>query len=77
MVTYRPVKMRHPIAGFSYGIMGEECGEDGTVTGYVMMPDISCDYFYVSRLAVESNVKQWSAEQLFECICASENCFEI
>lgn len=57
--------------------MSKQYGEDGSVTNCIMMPDISCDYFYVSRLAVESNVKKWNAEQLLEFICTSRDRFEI
>ena len=68
MIQYRPIRMIHPIAGYSYGIVGEEYGKDGISRRSVMIPDVSCDYMFVSRLAVKCTVGQLDPEQILDVI---------
>ena len=68
MIQYRPVKMRHPVAGYSYGIAGQEYNEAGEVIRNVLVPDISCDHLFVSRLAVKCTVGQLDPEQLLDVV---------
>ena len=64
---YRPIKLCHPIAGFCYGIKGEWTDRDGR-TGCMLLPDISCDYFLVSRLAARCTAGQLDPEQLLSLL---------
>lgn len=67
-VQYRPIKLYHPVAGFSYGIKGEWTDEHGEKIGTLVMPDISCDYMFVSRLAAKCTVAQLDSDQLLELL---------
>lgn len=69
MIRYRPVKMLHPVAGCSYGIIGETRDENGRIVGNVIVPDISCDYLFVSRLAVKCTVDQLDPNRLLDVLC--------
>ena len=68
MMQYRAIKMFHPIAGHSYGIIGEEYTEDGGLKRNIIIPDVSCDYIFVSRLAVKCTAGQLEPEQLLDVI---------
>jgi len=65
---YHPVKLPHPIAGTAYGIRGDWTDPQGRPAGGFLVPDISCDYFLVSRLAVNCTVKQLDPEQLLRLL---------
>lgn len=65
---YQAVKLSHPITGVAYGIRGICTGENGRPAGYLFIPDISCDYFLVSRLAANCTVKQLDLDQLMNLL---------
>ena len=67
-IRYRPIKLYHPVAGFSYGITGEWLDENGQKVGSLLLLDISCDYLFVSRLASKCTAKQLDPEQLLELL---------
>lgn len=67
-IRYRPVRLHHPVAGFSYGIAGEWLDENGQKVGSLLLPDVSCDYLFVSRLAVKCTVRQLDPDQLLELL---------
>lgn len=68
MTRFRPVRMRHPAAGWTYGIIGKEYDDRGTAVQHVIVPDISCDYLFVSRLAASCTAGQLALEQLLDVI---------
>lgn len=65
-VRYRPVRLYHPVAGFSYGLAGEWLDENRKKVGCLLLPDISCDYIFVSRLATKCTAQQLDPDQLLE-----------
>ena len=65
-VRYRPVRLYHPVAGFSYGLAGEWLDENRKKVGSLLLPDISCDYLFVSRLATKCTAQQLDPDQLLE-----------
>lgn len=65
-VRYRPVRLYHPVAGFSYGLAGEWLDENRKKVGSLLLPDISCDYIFVSRLATKCTAQQLDPDQLLE-----------
>lgn len=65
-VRYRPVRLYHPVAGFFYGLAGEWLDENRKKVGSLLLPDISCDYIFVSRLAVKCTAQQLDPDQLLE-----------
>ena len=65
-IRYRPIKLHHPVAGFSYGLAGEWLDENRKKVGSLLLPDISCDYLFVSRLAVKCTAQQLDPDQLLE-----------
>jgi len=65
-VRYRPVRLYHPVAGFSYGLAGEWLDENKKKVGSLLLPDISCDYIFVSRLATKCTMEQLNPEQLLK-----------
>ena len=67
-IRYRPIKLHHPMAGFSYGIEGEWTDEDGQKVGSLVLPDVSCDYIFVSRLAAKCTATQLNPDQLLELL---------
>ena len=67
-IRYRPIKLHHPVAGFSYGIEGEWTGENGKKIGSLLLPDVSCDYLFVSRLATKCTAQQLNPDQLLELL---------
>ena len=67
-IQYRPIKLHHLVAGFSYGIEGEWTDENGQKVGSLLLPDVSCDYLFVSRLASKCTAKQLDPEQLLELL---------
>lgn len=68
MMRYRPVKMRHPVTGWIYGIVGEEHDESGNLLRHAIIPDISCDYKFVSSIAVKCMAGQLDLEQLLDVV---------
>lgn len=68
MTRYRPVRTRHPAAGWTYGIIGEVYDEHGILVQHAMIPDISCDYLFVSRLAAKCTAGQLNLEQLLDVV---------
>lgn len=67
-IRYEPVKLYHPVAGFAYGIEGTWTDENGQKVGSLLLPDVSCDYLFVSRLAAKCTVQQLDPEQLLEVL---------
>ena len=67
-IRYRPIKLHHLVAGFSYGIEGEWTDENGQKVGSLLLPDVSCDYLFVSRLAAKCTAQQLDPEQLLEVL---------
>ena len=65
---YRPIKLYHPVAGFSYGIEGEWRDENGKTVGSLLLPDVTCDYIFVSRLAAKCTAQQLAPEQLLDVL---------
>ena len=65
---YKPIKLSHLVAGFSYGIEGEWTDEDGQKVGSLVLPDVSCDYIFVSRLAAKCTAAQLNPDQLLELL---------
>ena len=65
---YKPIKLYHPVAGFSYGITGEWVDDQGQKVGSLLLPDVSCDYIFVSRLAVKGTAAQLKPDQLLELL---------
>ena len=67
MIRYRPIKLSHPIAGYTYGIIGEEGGgTQWTITA--IMPDISCDWLFTQRLADKCTRGQLSPLHLLDVV---------
>ena len=67
-IQYRPIKLHHLVAGFSYGIEGEWTDENGQKVGSLLLPDVSCDYLFVSRLAAKCTAQQLDPDQLLELL---------
>ena len=67
-IQYRPIKLHHLVAGFSYGIKGEWTDENGQKVGSLLLPDVSCDYLFVSRLAARCTAQQLDPDQLLELL---------
>lgn len=67
-IRYRPIKLHHPVAGFSYGIAGDWLDENGQKVGSLLLPDVSCDYLFVSRLAAKCTAQQLDPDQLLELL---------
>ena len=67
-IQYRPIKLHHLVAGFSYGIEGEWLDENGQKVGSLLLPDVSCDYLFVSRLAAKCTAQQIDPDQLLELL---------
>ena len=67
-IRYRPIKLHHPVAGVSYGITGEWLNENGQKMGSLLLPDVSCDYLFVSRLAARCTAQQLDPDQLLELL---------
>ena len=67
-VRYRPVKLYHPVAGFTYGLYGEWRDASGRKVGELLLPDVSCDYLFVSRLAVKCTAALLDPEQLHDLL---------
>ena len=67
-IQYRPIKLHHLVAGFSYGIEGEWTDENGQKVGSLLLPDVSCDYLFVSRLAAKCTAQQIDPDQLLELL---------
>ena len=67
-ICYRPIKLHHPVAGFSYGIAGVWLDENGQKVGNLLLPDVSCDYLFVSRLAAKCTAQQLDPDQLLELL---------
>lgn len=67
-IQYRPIKLHHLVAGFSYGIEGEWTDENGQKVGSLLLPDVSCDYLFVSRLAARCTAQQIDPDQLLELL---------
>lgn len=67
-IRYRPIKLYHPVASFSYGIEGEWTDEKGKKVGSLLLPDVSCDYLFVSRLAAKCTAQQLDPDQLLELL---------
>ena len=65
---YWPVKLHHPITGFSYGIEGEWTDKSGRKRGRLLLMDVSCDYVFVSRVAGKCTAQQLNPDQLLEVI---------
>ena len=65
-IRYRPIKLHHLAAGFSYGIAGEWLDENRKKVGSLLLPDVSCDYLFVSRLAAKCTAQQLDPDQLLE-----------
>ncbi len=68
MIQYHAIKMFHPVAGHTFGIKGVELDENGEVTYSVLVPDVSCDYSFVSHLASVCTNGQLAPEQLLDVI---------
>lgn len=67
-IRYRPIKLHHPVAGFTYGIAGEWLNENEQKIGGLLLPDVSCDYLLVSRLAAKCTAQQLDPDQLLELL---------
>ena len=67
-IRYRPIKLHHPVVGFSYGIAGDWLDENGQKVGNLLLPDVSCDYLFVSRLAAKCTAQQIDPDQLLELL---------
>ena len=67
-IQYRPIKLHHLVAGFSYGIAGEWLNENEQKIGGLLLPDVSCDYLLVSRLAAKCTAQQLDPDQLLELL---------
>ena len=67
-IQYRPIKLHHLVAGFSYGIEGEWTDENGQKVGSLLLLDVSCDYLFVSRLAARCTAQQLDPDQLLELL---------
>ena len=67
-IRYWPIKLHHPVAGFTYGIAGEWLDENGQKVGSLLLPDVSCDYLFVSRLAAKCTAQQLDPDQLLELL---------
>ena len=67
-IRYRPIKLYHPVAGFSYGIAGDWLDEKGQKVGSLLLPDVSCDYLFVSRLTAKCTAQQLDPDQLLELL---------
>lgn len=65
---YRPVKLDHLVAGVCYGIAGEWADQNGRPAGQFVLPDVSCDYLFVSRLAAKCTAAQLDPDQLLELL---------
>lgn len=67
MIRYRLVKMRQPIAGYTYGILGEENSENDWHT-VAIVPDVSSNQAFVSQLADKCTKGQLSPIHLLDVI---------
>ena len=67
-IRYRPIKLYHPVAGFSYGIEGAWTDENGQKVGSLLLPDVSHDYLFVFCLATKCTVAQLNPEQMMELL---------
>lgn len=70
MIRYRPIKMRHPIAGYTYGIIGEE-GSGDEWSAVAIVPDVCCDWLLTMRLAEKCTKGQLSPMQLLDVVTDS------
>ena len=68
MFYYKAIKMYHPIATVSYGIEGDTITENGNSVTICFIPDISCDYLLVSRMAAKCTAEQRTPEQVFNLL---------
>ena len=67
-IRYKPIKLYHPVAGFAYGIEGTWTDENEQKVGSLLLPDVSCDYLFVSRLAAKCTAQQLDPDQLLELL---------
>lgn len=68
LYLYRPVKMKHPAAGVTYGIAGQGIDLSGAVADRIWVADISRDSMFVFQLAMKCTVGQLIPEQLLDVI---------
>ena len=65
---YRTVKLPHLAAGFSYGIECDWMDESGQKMGSFVLPDVSCDYIFVTRLAAKCTAAQLDPDHMLELL---------
>lgn len=51
-----------------YGIVGQEFDLYGSLLNSIVIPDISCDYLLVSKIAKQCTLSQLSLEQLYDVV---------
>ena len=68
MIIYCVVKLPHPCTNMMYGIVGQEFDLYGSLLNSIVIPDISCDYLLVSKIAKQCTLSQLSLEQLYDVV---------
>lgn len=69
MIIYCIVNLPHPCTEIMYGIVGQEFDLYGSLLNSIVIPDISCDYLFVSKIAEQCTLGQLALEQLYDVVC--------
>ncbi|MBS7217744.1 MAG: hypothetical protein KH032_10955 [[Clostridium] spiroforme] len=68
MIIYCVVKLPHPCTKIMYGIVGQEFDLYGSLLNSIVIPDISCDYLLVLKIAEQCTLSQLDLEQLYDVV---------